>query len=70
MRWHQAPTVAAGLRPAAGGVMHWHQAPTVVVGLPSKPKSAKCKLFLAICKPHNLGDSEEKSLAKPSRGTP
>ena len=33
MRWHQAPTVAAGLRPAAGGVMHWHQAPTVAAGL-------------------------------------
>ena len=33
MRWHQAPTVAAGLRPAAGGVMHWHQAPATAVGL-------------------------------------
>ena len=33
MRWHQAPAVAAGLRPAAGDVMHWHQAPTVAVGL-------------------------------------
>ena len=29
----RAPTVAVGLQPAAGGVMHWHQAPTVAVGL-------------------------------------